>query len=74
MRVHITSATQKGWLLYQLGVKSTFWNGELREEVYVEPNSRISCQRRRKQSLQSKKRLVRLVATILKKGYHKIKS
>jgi hypothetical protein len=36
VRALISLATQKGWLLYQLDVKSAFLNGELKEEVYVE--------------------------------------
>jgi len=29
-------ATQKNWKVYQLDVKSTFLNGFLQEEIYVE--------------------------------------
>ena len=36
IRALISLATQKGWKLYQLDVKSTFLNGELKEEVYVQ--------------------------------------
>ncbi|GJR92333.1 retrovirus-related pol polyprotein from transposon TNT 1-94 [Tanacetum coccineum] len=35
VRAIISLAGQKGWLLYQLDVKSAFLNGELNEEVYV---------------------------------------
>ncbi|GKB29356.1 retrovirus-related pol polyprotein from transposon TNT 1-94 [Tanacetum coccineum] len=35
VRAIISLAGQKGWLLYQLDVKSAFLNGELKEEVYV---------------------------------------
>jgi hypothetical protein len=36
VRALISLAAQKGWLLYQLDVKSDFLNGELKEEMYVE--------------------------------------
>jgi hypothetical protein len=36
VRTLISLAAQKGWLLYQLDVKSAFLNRELKEEVYVE--------------------------------------
>ena len=36
IRSLIALATQKGWFLYQLDVKSAFLNGVLNEEVYVE--------------------------------------
>ena len=36
IRTIIPVATQKGWLLYQLDIKSTFLNGKLEEEIYVE--------------------------------------
>jgi hypothetical protein len=36
VRALISLAAQKVWLLYQLDVKSSFLNGELKEEVYVE--------------------------------------
>ncbi|GJV21584.1 retrovirus-related pol polyprotein from transposon TNT 1-94 [Tanacetum coccineum] len=35
VRAIISLAGQKGWLLYQVDVKSAFLNGELKEEVYV---------------------------------------
>nr|GEW41050.1 retrovirus-related Pol polyprotein from transposon TNT 1-94 [Tanacetum cinerariifolium] len=35
VRAIISLACQKGWLLYQLNVKSAFLNGELKKEVYV---------------------------------------
>lgn len=32
----ISIVAHKGWVLYQLDVKSAFLNGELQEEIYVE--------------------------------------
>ncbi|KAM2209147.1 hypothetical protein ACFXTI_025048 [Malus domestica] len=35
IRIVISLATQKGWILYQLDVKSAFLHGEINEEVFV---------------------------------------
>jgi len=35
IRVVILLAAQKGWMIYQLDVKSAFLNGKLNEEVFV---------------------------------------
>ena len=36
IRMLIALATKKHWMMHQLDVKSTFFNGELKEEVYLE--------------------------------------
>ncbi|KAD3067000.1 hypothetical protein E3N88_34880 [Mikania micrantha] len=36
IRVVIAVAAQRGWPLYQLGMKTAFLNGELTEEIYVQ--------------------------------------
>lgn len=36
VRMIITLASQKSWIIYQLDVKSTFLHGELSEDVFVE--------------------------------------
>lgn len=36
VRFLFTLATQRGWCLYHLDIKSTFLNGEIAEEVFVE--------------------------------------
>ncbi|GLT61623.1 hypothetical protein SLA2020_343180 [Shorea laevis] len=36
IRLLFAMVAQKGWLIYQLDVKSAFLNGELKEEIYVE--------------------------------------
>ena len=36
IRMVLALAAQKGWSVYQLGVKSVFLHGELKEDVYVE--------------------------------------
>jgi acetolactate synthase regulatory subunit len=35
IRILLTFATSKGFKLYQMGMKSAFQNGVIREEVYV---------------------------------------
>ena len=36
IRTVLAIAAQRKWLVYQMDVKSTFLNGSLHEEVYVE--------------------------------------
>lgn len=36
VRVFIAIGAQRGWKIYQLDVKTTFLNGELKEEVFVQ--------------------------------------
>lgn len=36
IRLVVAIAAQRGWTIYQLGVKSAFLHGELNEEVFVE--------------------------------------
>ena len=36
IRTILAVASKKGWPIYQMDVKSTFLNGDLKEEVYVE--------------------------------------
>ena len=36
IRVVISLAAQMGWQIHQMDVKTTFLNGELKEEVYIE--------------------------------------
>jgi hypothetical protein len=36
IRSIISIATSMGWKLHQMGVKTTFINGEIGEEVYIE--------------------------------------
>jgi hypothetical protein len=50
IRILLTFATSKGFKLYQMGMKSAFQNGVIREEVYVRqpqvlriPNTQIEC-------------------------------
>ena len=35
IRVVLSLAAQKNWMVYQLDVKSAFWHAELNEEVFV---------------------------------------
>ncbi|KAM2257986.1 hypothetical protein ACFX1S_003119 [Malus domestica] len=37
VRVLLSVAINYGWTLYQMDVKNTFSNGELQEEVYMQP-------------------------------------
>jgi hypothetical protein len=50
IRILLTFATSKGFKLYQMGMKSAFQNGVIREEVYVRQpqvlrilNTQIEC-------------------------------
>jgi len=36
IKMLITLATKKHWMMHQINVKSAFLNGELKEEVYLE--------------------------------------
>ena len=36
IRTIIALATAMGWKLYQMDMKTTFLNGEIEEEVYIE--------------------------------------
>ena len=46
VRTVLSIAAQQKWKVYQMDVKSTFLNGVLKEELYVEqpPSYEIECQ------------------------------
>ncbi|GKF81215.1 retrovirus-related pol polyprotein from transposon TNT 1-94, partial [Tanacetum coccineum] len=35
IKIFIANAASKNMIIYQMGVKTAFWNGELKEEVYI---------------------------------------
>jgi hypothetical protein len=41
VRILLALPAQEGWQVHHMGMKSTFLNGDLKEEVYV-PNRRVS--------------------------------
>jgi hypothetical protein len=41
VRLLLTLAGQEGWHVYHMDIKSTFLNGDLKEEVYVHQPSRF---------------------------------
>jgi hypothetical protein len=41
IRTIIALATSMGWRLHQMDVKTTFLNGEIEEEVYIENESHV---------------------------------
>ena len=43
IRTIIALASAMGWKLYQMDVKSTFLNGEIEEEVYIEQPKRFKA-------------------------------
>ena len=43
IRLMIALSTKKNWQLHQLDVKSTFLNGDLEEEVYIEQPEGFLC-------------------------------
>ena len=51
----ISLAAQKRWKIFQMDVKSTFLNGSLEEEIYVEQPTGFVEKRRRREGLQLEK-------------------
>jgi len=62
IRMLLALAAQKGWTLRQMDVKSTFLNGYLEEEIFVEQPEGFSVAGQENQVYQLKKSLIRLKA------------
>ena len=60
IRALISLASQNGWKLYQLDVKSAFLNGELKEEVYVVQPQGFEIEGQEEKVYRLKKALYRL--------------
>ena len=41
VRMFLAYATSKNFKVYQMDVKSSFWNAELKEELYIEKSNRF---------------------------------
>ena len=57
IRMLLALATQKGWTLHQMDVKSAFLNGYLEEEIFVEQPEGFSVAGQENQVYQLKKAL-----------------
>jgi len=85
IRALISLASQNGWKLYQLDVKSAFLNGELKEEVYVVQPQGFEIEGQEEKVYRLKKELYRLKQEprawynninnyFMKKGFEKSKN
>jgi len=74
IRTLIALATQKGWSIYQLDVKSAFLNGVLEEEIYIEQPPGFVVKGQEAKVLRLKKALYGLKQYFTNQGFRRSKS